>query len=631
MKTNDPVETALARRPSDERDYDEPLPALAGVAGGLEPARAHVQARASLVGGRLPGLVALGLALVVTAGVVGSLALRNAGPVGPTPIDSSAQPEPLIGCYGEAPGFSPSQLSGAGNAETADTPGAAALRLFTTTSSPGDYPLRGWHAVSDTPDKVRFLARSEDPPESEYRQVVVRRGASGAFQAEGWFVASYGSCSLRTVPPAGYGSAYWTLDPTPPPTPGLHILVSEWTCHGTEPTAVDRIRAAVRYERDAIVVTVTVKLPEGAQECPLPPPTPYVVDLREPVGGRAILDGGTWPALTVVPGQSSATPTPAPSVQVETSAQTRIYHVGKVPTWTEATPFTLSAGRYYIHGQCSGTDGAFGEAIFRLEQIRSGAVVGEPLSIRCGPTETVQVLGEVRRLAQGDYRLAVESNASSGLTIEIGPESAAPALPAGQVAPRAPANPVAGRVVVPCPGDTQQLEKFPCVFFDLNWTRSDETSSYRIYESWEQVGTPAQPCDPAAAELIIATAGAIQYVSTGIYVPATGSGGLCLYIAAVNSAGESARVQFAGVVLAGEPASGPSAAQTFIVYRVRTGVTLCTPSPPSSGSRTSSSWRPIRRSPTRTTLRSGRSSTSRGRAGSLLRRSGSLPQSARSM
>jgi hypothetical protein len=60
------------------------------------------------------------------------------------------------------------------------------------------------------------------------------------------------------------------------------------------------------------------------------------------------------------------------------------------------------------------------------------------------------------------------------------------------------------------------------------------------------VGTPALPCDPATAQLIITTGGGADRATTGTCVPTTGSGGLCLYVAAANSAGESARVKIAG-------------------------------------------------------------------------------------
>ena len=343
MKTNDPVETALKRRPSDERDYDEPLRAL------TETATEHVRPAARLRAGerirggsgmnsRLMGLAAAGVAIVLLVGALASLALRNAGPVASGPIDTGPVSGFRVACWGLEPGFDSGLLTGAGTAEQGTTPAAAVLRAFLVSTDGNVYSSQGWHVVSQTPDVVRFMAPANDMGGPEYQGVIVRRDESGQYATDGWSAASYGFCSMRTIPPAGYGSATWTLDPAYAFTAAdteLHILVDESACHGTESTPVDRIQADVTYGGTSIVVTVSARLPEDAQECPKPPPAAYTVQLQEPLGKRGLVDGGPWPAVTVVPGQPSATPTPTASLAGEptsspSAGQTFIVYTIKV-------------------------------------------------------------------------------------------------------------------------------------------------------------------------------------------------------------------------------------------------------------------------------------------------------------
>lgn len=125
-------------------------------------------------------------------------------------------------------------------------------------------------------------------------------------------------CPLMVVPPAGYGAATWTLDPSVPysaDAADLHVLVTEWECHGTE-TLDGRIVKHVEYGADTVAVTLVVRQLGGAQTCPAPPPTAYVVHLDQPVGPRNLEDGGLWPPAVIAAGGHvvvSPTPTPYPS------------------------------------------------------------------------------------------------------------------------------------------------------------------------------------------------------------------------------------------------------------------------------------------------------------------------------
>lgn len=142
--------------------------------------------------------------------------------------------------------------------------------------------------------------------------------APGAFTPGPDLLSGDSGCPLMAVPPAGYGAATWSLDPLYPLSAGateLHILVAEWGCHGNL-SAEGRIAQNIQYRDDAVVVTLAVRSPSGFQTCPLPPPTPHVLHLDQPVGSRDLLDGGQWPPNAIARASRpvvSPTPTPYPS------------------------------------------------------------------------------------------------------------------------------------------------------------------------------------------------------------------------------------------------------------------------------------------------------------------------------
>ena len=320
MKSDERIEAALRRRPSDERDYEEPM---AGLVSDEGIQRVRPVTRSRMRAGALPGVAGLALVLALGVGwaVVGLPHDRGVGgPSGVLQTGSGPTPgasPPLIGCWGASPGFSPDLLAGSGSAQTADTAAAGVLRKLISSPDASDAPANGWDLIEATPDEALFMARVPNGGPSDYWQVVVKLGTAGQFVTDGWSLGGYGGCLLETVSPAGYGPATWSLDPSVPFTPGaseLHILVAEQSCHGSNPTEVDRILATVEYTNRAVLVTVVARSPQGFQTCPMPPPTPYVVKLGQPVGSRDLQDGGPWPAKTIASGgQPIVTPAPTPA------------------------------------------------------------------------------------------------------------------------------------------------------------------------------------------------------------------------------------------------------------------------------------------------------------------------------
>jgi hypothetical protein len=318
MNLDDQIESALRRRPADERTYGESLTTLGDATGAVQPVRGRTGARFRLAGG--PGLAGLGVVVALVVGLVAIWPRLQAT----SPLVGSA---PLqIQCRAwDAAGFSPDLLNGAGNAESGTSTAANVLRQFIASPDYGQgFPAKGWYAVEQTQDRVLFVAKGQGDDPSNYVEVEVKRGGgaqAGQFATDGWTVGANGGCALRSVPPSGFVSALWGLDPAFPFTPGateLHILVDPETCTSGKPIAADRIQVGVAYVGDLVMVTAAARPPDGAQSCQLTigSSTPFFVKLDARIGNRELQDGGPWPAETRASGGRvfvPATPTPTPS------------------------------------------------------------------------------------------------------------------------------------------------------------------------------------------------------------------------------------------------------------------------------------------------------------------------------
>ena len=86
--------------------------------------------------------------------------------------------------------------------------------------------------------------------------------------------------------------ARWQLASEPrPEDTTLDLLVQERECASGQ-SAEGRIAPPdVEYQEEAVIVTVRVRPLSGGADCPDNPGTPYVLNLEEPLGERALLDG----------------------------------------------------------------------------------------------------------------------------------------------------------------------------------------------------------------------------------------------------------------------------------------------------------------------------------------------------
>lgn len=166
-----------------------------------------------------------------------------------------------------------------------------------------------WTVVEDGAERVALLRELDDPEDlgagdvrTHEMLVVELTDATDVDPVPTWFLTAAQTCALR-ADLDGLGTATLTLDPGHPPVPDareVHLLVTEMACNSGE-DAEGRVRlSSLAVRDDAVVVTVGVEPRTGEADCPSNPPTPFVVELDEPLGDRVVLDASVHPAREVV-------------------------------------------------------------------------------------------------------------------------------------------------------------------------------------------------------------------------------------------------------------------------------------------------------------------------------------------
>jgi len=232
-----------------------------------------------------------GLAVVVlAAGIVGC------GGAGPSGSAGSAAPsnDPLALRYtcGRF-NFGPEILGqGPGNAERDPNPAAEALRMHLAMPGPeNDFlPDTGWMLVGIDAQGAEFVAIEGD---LEMMMVSVENGPAG------WKVGGWGGCQPRIVLAQGLGPAEWHFDSAAavpgPETQVFDALVTEMNCASGRPADGRIVGPEVVASEGVVLVMFAVRPLPGGQNCPSNPSTRVTIDLGEPLGDRALLDGGRLP------------------------------------------------------------------------------------------------------------------------------------------------------------------------------------------------------------------------------------------------------------------------------------------------------------------------------------------------
>lgn len=200
--------------------------------------------------------------------------------------------EGALTCDG-GPSFDPAILQGPGGAENAANPAAEALRrhLATENIEIDWLPDSGWIEVSRSEASASFLA--PDPAtEGSWFSVSVGRDGD-AWKVEGW-----GGCSLRPDVGFGMGIASFRVAPDADVGPGaseIPILVTERDCNSGEDATGRIVVSSLEADDTSVTAVIAVRPRGGGQECPSNPETPFLLQLPEPLGDRALLDGSSVP------------------------------------------------------------------------------------------------------------------------------------------------------------------------------------------------------------------------------------------------------------------------------------------------------------------------------------------------
>ncbi|WP_157520614.1 hypothetical protein [Herbidospora daliensis] len=158
--------------------------------------------------------------------------------------------------------------------------------------------LEKWHVVEESADRVALIRELDEPVpqdhgESTHHYVLIERWLPG----DAWGLRTSTRCDLkRSVPGLGpaevaLGSASGTR---------LNLLVTERDCASGQP-AGDRVELVELEETDQEVRLVVAVQPQRGREgsvltCQGNPPTPFTVELSEPLGGRSVVNVGVYPA-----------------------------------------------------------------------------------------------------------------------------------------------------------------------------------------------------------------------------------------------------------------------------------------------------------------------------------------------
>jgi hypothetical protein len=134
--------------------------------------------------------------------------------------------------------------------------------------------------------------------------VGLERQGDGTLRASGW-----GDCELRVVLPPGRSPVVVNgprggVDPT---TTEPVVMVNELDCTSGRDPVPFLGEPTVVEDDERVLVTMTSETMRGGADCQGNPSVPVTLHLDRPIGGRELLDGGTWPPtpLTVAPDLSA--------------------------------------------------------------------------------------------------------------------------------------------------------------------------------------------------------------------------------------------------------------------------------------------------------------------------------------
>jgi hypothetical protein len=236
------------------------------------------------------------VALVMLAG-----GCAQAGAAGGLPVGDASGGSGEYLCQG-----TPVPASVLTDGATADQLGEEAAAALDGASVPEIEPEQ-WRVLTETGTQVYLVRELPEPRDSDGEQrthelMGIERVEQTEDGGEGWQLWQHGDCALR-YDLGDLGDAIVTLDPDNLPDPDssqVHLLVTEIACAGGKPADGRVTLERLVEHEDRIELVVGVEAPGGNQTCPSNPPTPFTVELDEPLGDRDLVDVAIYPERELV-------------------------------------------------------------------------------------------------------------------------------------------------------------------------------------------------------------------------------------------------------------------------------------------------------------------------------------------
>lgn len=247
----------------------------------------------------------------VVAGLVGAVLLAGCGttPAG-TAGDGPRSPvvmvdgEVMLRCGRSGPGFAGSAMTGGVDVLADEAEVEAALEdLVAEAGIDAPQALRG----VDISDAEWIVLGKNDQGREELVLGVGEWGADGPGANgdyvdldrvdDGWQASGWGNCNLEPVlaPDVSWVEIAGAPDGLDPAATSLAVEVNERDCSsGRDPEPFLREPVVVEGN-EAVTVYWTSDTVEGDANCQGNPPVRQVIELDQPLGERALLDGSTWP------------------------------------------------------------------------------------------------------------------------------------------------------------------------------------------------------------------------------------------------------------------------------------------------------------------------------------------------
>jgi hypothetical protein len=190
-----------------------------------------------------------------------------------------------LACNGTGlPPFPLSSLERPGGEEEGSSPQASALARGLTDGRMEVARASGYRTLTAHADRVVYAAG--DPPDVTVADVTSEGGE--------WRLSGLQGCHVAPYREGSYAVG-WDVARVDRAADRLELDVTETACAGV-PLAARLQEPEVTYAGDSVTVTLYASRPEGNAYCVRTGPTPYTVDLTEPLGDRQLLDGSTYPA-----------------------------------------------------------------------------------------------------------------------------------------------------------------------------------------------------------------------------------------------------------------------------------------------------------------------------------------------